>query len=428
MPRRDEASGTMLRRTGLSVLAATVLVDMIGFGIVLPLLPFYAEEFGATPLEITLIIASFSAMQLIAAPLWGRSSDRTGRRVLLIAGLFASAISYLLFALAHSLPMLFLSRIAAGAAGGNISVAQAYVADSTHGSERARGMGLIGAASGLGIMVGPAIGGFFSQWGLGASGYVAAALCGLNGLAAIILLPESRHFTHGEGRDRTPGGEAASFGGWLRALTRYPMRVLLGVYFLTIGSFAAMTSVLALYLERVFAVDATHMGLVFTAAGGVTVVVRGVLVGRIVRRFGERLTVRFGALILGCGIGGILLLPGRWWLALVIPLWAVGTGILFPSLASLISQATDARSQGSVLGGSQLAGGLGRVLGPVWAGVLFQQLTIGSPFAVGAGLSFAAFALAFAIPRAAGEGREPADAWAGRMGAPDTADAGEPAG
>lgn len=418
----------MLRRTGLSVLAATVLVDMIGFGIVLPLLPFYAEEFGATPLEITLIIASFSAMQLIAAPLWGRSSDRTGRRVLLIAGLFASAISYLLFALAHSLPMLFLSRIAAGAAGGNISVAQAYVADSTEGSERARGMGLIGAASGLGIMVGPAIGGFFSQWGLGASGYVAAALCGLNGLAAIVLLPESRHFTHGEGRDRTSGGEAASFGGWLRALTRYPMRVLLGVYFLTIGSFAAMTSVLALYLERVFAVDATHMGLVFTAAGGVTVVVRGVLVGRIVRRFGEPLTVRFGALILGIGIGGILFLPGRWWLALVIPLWAVGTGILFPSLASLISQATDARSQGSVLGGSQLAGGLGRVLGPVWAGMLFQQLTIGSPFAVGAGLSFAAFALAFAIPRPAREGREPPDAWAGRIGAPDTADAGEPAG
>jgi len=416
----------MLRRTGLTVLAATVLVDMIGFGIVLPLLPFYAEEFGASPLEITLIIASFSAMQLLAAPLWGRFSDRSGRRVLLIAGLFASAVSYLLFAVAHSLAVLFLSRIAAGAAGGNISVAQAYVADSTEGSERARGMGLIGAASGLGIMIGPAIGGFFSQWGLGAPGFVAAALCALNAVAAIALLPESRHFTHGEGRDRIAGGEAASFGGWLRALTRYPMRVLLGVYFLTIGSFAAMTSVLALYLERVFGMDATHMGFVFTAAGGVTVIVRGVLVGRIVRAIGEALTVRFGALILGIGIGGILLLPGQWWLAAVIPLWAVGTGILFPSLASLVSQATDARSQGSVLGGSQLAGGLGRVLGPVWAGILFQHLTIGSPFAVGAGLSFAAFALAFGIPRPAREGLEPGAAWAGRMGAPDTPETGEP--
>ena len=418
----------MLRRTGLTVLAATVLVDMIGFGIVLPLLPFYAEDFGATPLEITLIIASFSAMQLLAAPVWGRFSDRTGRRVLLIAGLFASAVSYLLFAVAHSLAVLFLSRIAAGAAGGNISVAQAYVADSTEGPERARGMGLIGAASGLGIMTGPAIGGYFSRWGLGAPGYVAAALCALNAVAAILLLPESRHFTHGEGRDRTKDGEAATLGGWLGALTRYPMRVLLGVYFLTIGSFAAMTSVLALYLERVFEMTASDMGLVFTAAGGVTVVVRGLLVGRVVRRIGEARTVRFGALILGVGIAGVLALPGRWWLGAVIPLWAIGTGILFPSLASLISQATDARSQGSVLGGSQLAGGLGRVLGPVWAGLLFQQVTIGSPFAVGAGLSLAAFALAFAIPGPADEHIDALEAWAGRMGAPDSPDARESAG
>ena len=194
----------MLRRTGLTVLAATVLVDMIGFGIVLPLLPFYAEDFGATPFEVTLIIASFSAMQLVAAPVWGRFSDRIGRRVLLIGGLFASAVSYLLFAVADTLALLLLSRVAAGAAGGNISVAQAYVADSTEGAERARGMGLIGAASGLGIMIGPAIGGFFSQWGLGAPGYVAAALCALNALAAHYDAPRVAAFP-GEGPGRALG-------------------------------------------------------------------------------------------------------------------------------------------------------------------------------------------------------------------------------
>ena len=341
----------------MSVLAATVLVDMIGFGIVLPLLPFYAQEFGATPLQVTTIIASFSAMQLIAAPIWGRFSDRMGRRRLLIGGLFASAISYLLFAVSHSLTLLLISRIAAGAAGGNISVAQAYVADSTQGPERAHGMGLIGAASGLGIMCGPAIGGFFSQWGLGAPGYVAAGLCALNAIAAIALLPESRHFTHGPGRDRAAGGEAATFVGWLRALTRFPMRVLLSVYFLTISAFTAMTAVLALYLERVFDMGASEMGLVFTAAGAVTVVVRGLLVGRIVKRIGEATTVRIGSVILGIGLVAVIFIPNKWWLAAVIPLWALGTGVLFPSLASLVSQATDSASQGSVLGGSQLAGG-----------------------------------------------------------------------
>jgi MFS family permease len=412
----------MLRRTGLTVLAATVLVDMIGFGIVLPLLPFYAEDFGATPFEVTLIIASFSAMQLIAAPIWGRYSDRMGRRWLLIGGLFASAVSYLVFAVADSLVLLLLSRVAAGAAGGNIAVAQAYVADSTEGAERARGMGLIGAASGLGIMIGPAIGGFFSQWGLGAPGYVAAGLCALNAVAAITLLPESRHFLERD-RDGGSAGEAATLRGWLYALTRFPLRVLLSVYFLTITSFTAMTAVLALYLERVFAMDASDMGLVFTAAGAVTVVVRGVVVGKLVKRLGEALTVRVGSVVLGFGLVAVIVIPSKWWLAAVIPLWAFGTGILFPSLASLVSQATDANSQGSILGGSQLAGGLGRVLGPVWAGLLFQQVAITTPFVMGGALSLVAFAFSLRIPGPADRAIDSSEAWAGGMAAPDTVDA-----
>lgn len=387
----------------MAVLLAAVLVDMIGFGIVLPLLPFYAESMGASPFMVTLIIASFSATQLAAAPVWGRVSDRRGRRPLIVAGLFASAVSYLIFGLAQTLAVLLLSRVAAGAAGGTISVAQAYVADSTEEENRAHGLGLIGAASGIGVMVGPAIGGYFSQWGLGAPGYVAAGLCALNGLAAMIYLPESRSQ---EERSEADRGEAATLEGWIRKLTRNPLRTLLVVYFLGITSFTAMTSVLALYVERVFAMDAADMGIVFTIAGGVTVVVRGGVVGRMARRFGEHRLVILGTVLLAAGLAAIPAMPTKWWLGLVVPLWALATGVLFPSLASLVSRATDVHSQGSILGGSQIVGGLGRVLGPLWAGALFQHLSIESPFLVGGGLVLAATVVATSLraPAAAPEG------------------------
>lgn len=376
-----------MNRRRMAVLLAAVLVDMIGFGIVLPLLPFYAEAMGASPFMVTLIIASFSATQLAAAPIWGRVSDRRGRRPLIVAGLFASAVSYLIFGLAETLAVLLLSRVAAGAAGGTISVAQAYVADSTEEENRAHGLGLIGAASGIGVMVGPAIGGYFSQWGLGVPGYVAAGLCAVNGLAALVYLPESRSE---EERSHAERGEAATLESWARKLTREPLRTLLVVYFLGITSFTAMTSVLALYVERVFAMDAADMGIVFTIAGGVTVVVRGGVVGRMARRFGEHRLVILGTVLLCAGLVAIPLMPTKWWLGLVVPVWAMATGVLFPSLASLVSRATDVHSQGSILGGSQIVGGLGRVLGPLWAGALFQNLSIESPFLVGGGLVLAA--------------------------------------
>lgn len=381
----------------LAILCGTVLVDMIGFGIVLPLLPFYAESMGASPSEVTLIIASYSAMQLAAAPIWGRVSDRRGRRPLIIAGLFASAASYLIFGLAETLFVLLASRLTAGAAGGTVSVAQAYVADFTEEDERAHGLGLIGAASGLGVMLGPAIGGYFSQWGLGMPGYVAAALCLLNGVVAIFFLPESPYESSPEEHDL---GEAGTLAGWFRAMTGFPLSLLLVVYFLCISSFTAMTSVLALYVERVFAMDAADVGVLFTIAGGVTVLVRGGLVGRLVRKLGEPFTVRTGALLLAASLAAIPFLPNKWWLGLVVPGFATATGILFPSLASLVSRATDRRSQGSILGGSQVVGGMGRVLGPAGAGFLFQEIGIGSPFLIGAGMVALAAAAALAIPPA----------------------------
>jgi MFS family permease len=379
------------------VLFAAVLVDMLGFGIVMPVLPFYATALDATPLEVTVIIASFSAMQLAAAPLWGRVSDRRGRRPLILAGLFASAVSYLIFGLADSVFVLLLSRMAAGAAGGTISVAQAYIADTTKAEDRAHGLGLLGAASGLGVMLGPALGGFVGSWGgLAAPGFVAAGLCALNGVAALVLLPESRV----RPAQHEPHGETATLRGWVRTMTRYPLSLLLSVYFLGISSFTAMSALLALYAEARFGLEAHDVGLLFTLAGATTVVVRGVLLGRLVRRFGEPFTVRVGTVGLGLALGALVVIPSAAWLWPVVPLYAFGAGTLFPALASLVSRATDEASQGSVLGGSQVVGGSGRVVGPLWAGWLFQHVGVRSPFAVGAGVLAAPFLLALRIPPA----------------------------
>jgi predicted MFS family arabinose efflux permease len=384
-----------VKRATSAVLFTAVLVDGVGFGIVIPVLPFYATDFGATAFQVTMLFAAYSAMQMVATPVWGRVSDRRGRRPLLIAGLFASAVSHLIYGLAGSLWLLFVSRIAAGAAGGTVSVAHAYVADTTTQEDRAHYMGLVGAAAGLGFMAGPAIGGFGTRWGLAMPGFVAAALAALNGIAAFFLLPESRS---PEDAKRSSNGSAATLGGWFDTMTRFPISLMMVVYFLAISSFSGMTSLLALFLEDRFAVDPQDVGLLFTLAGGATVVVRGVLLGRLVRRIGEKRVARVGALALCASLAMLPLLPGPWWAAGAIVLWAIGAGTLFPTLATLVSFAADRDSQGAVLGGSQVVGGLGRVTGPLWYGLLFQSLHVDSPFVVGAVLVGISWVLAGRIP------------------------------
>jgi multidrug resistance protein len=384
-----------MKRGVSAVLFTSVLVDTVGFGIVIPVLPFYATEFGATPFEVTVLFAAFSAMQMVTTPVWGRFSDRHGRRPLFIAGLFASALSHLVFGLATSLWLLFVSRIAAGAAGGTISIAHAYIADTTTAEDRAHHMGLVGAAAGLGFMLGPALGGFVSHWDLSYPGYVAAALAAGNAISAYFLLPESRSR---EVAARGGAGEAATTRGLFRTLTRPPISLMMGVYFLSISSFTGMTALLALFLEDRFALDAGDVGLVFTLAGGATVVMRGLFLGVLVRRHGEKAVVRMGAGALFLALAILPLLPNAWWMLLDVPLFAFGAGALFPTLATLVSFATDEHSQGAVLGGSQVVGGLGRVTGPLWFGLLFQNVGVRSPFIAGALLLAASWALAGRIP------------------------------
>jgi predicted MFS family arabinose efflux permease len=224
---------------------------------------------------------------------------------------------------------------------------------------------------------------------------VAAALCLANAIAAIYLLPESRpQSSTAEMQD----GQAATLRGWWIAMTRFPLSLLLTVYFLTISSFTAMTAVLALYLERSFGANARDMAVIFTLAGGATVLVRGVLLGPLVKRWGESVTARIGIAALLLSLLAMPLLPGAAAANLLSVVYAFGAGTLFPALASLVSRATDAASQGSILGGSQVVGGLGRVVGPLWAGLLFQNVGMASPFHVGALLVALAGVLALRIP------------------------------
>lgn len=376
----------------LAVLIATNFVDMMGFAIVLPLLPFYALELNASAMTVGVIIAAFSAAQILSAPFWGRFSDRYGRRPALIAGLLAAAAAYVVFGLANTLWLLLASRVVQGLGGGTTGVAQAYVADTVPPAQRARALGWLSAATSAGIMLGPAIGSFAARWGNAAPGFVAAGLCLLNAAFAWRWLPESRdHATAAPRRPvwhaawqviRTPGG----------AVPR-----LIWIYAVGMLAFSALTSVLALFLEAEFGVDKRTIGFFFAYTGGLSLVMRSLLLGPIVDRIGEVWTMRTGTAVL---ILGFLLYPvpdSIWALALVIPLVPIGTALLFPSTTSLMSRSSDRAEYGTIMGVAQTFGGISRVVAPILATAAFQELGHASPFLLGAGVVAVVGLLAFRV-------------------------------
>lgn len=358
----------------LVVIFFTVFIDLIGFGIIIPLLPFYAEHFGASALVVGLLSTSFSAAQFLFAPLWGRLSDRIGRRPVILIGLIGSAVSYALFALATSLPLLFVARTLAGIAGANIPTAQAFIADVTPPDKRARGMGLIGAAFGLGFIFGPAIGGFLSRWGYAAPAWFAAALSLANFVAALILLPESKPDHH------EPGERPGRIEVFRRALLRPHLPPVLLVFFLVITSFSSFENTFALYAERRFDFTPQTIGYMFAWIGIVLSIVQGGLIGRVVPKFGENRVVPAALLTMAVALALVPLSPTVTVLAVASALLAVGMGFGNPSLLSTVSQLADARDQGSTLGVSQSLGSLARIVGPMWGGFVFDRFGIGVPF------------------------------------------------
>jgi MFS family permease len=364
----------------LSVLMVTVFVDMIGFLIVQPTLPFYAQRLGARPIVITMILAAFFLAQLLAAPLWGRFSDRYGRRPALLAGLISSAIAFALFGLANSIALLFVFRLVQGAGGGTTGVVQAYVSDSVPPEERAKALGWITAATSAGVMVGPLLGSLATYLGPSGPGFVAAGLCALNALSAWRWLPESKRHdyeVHGAPQPRTPLRQAI-----LRVLSEpmSPVSSLIWIYTIGMMAFMGMNGVLALYLGAAYGVTERTIGWLYSYVGGIGLVMRAVLLGPAVRRFGEVGVTRLGSLSLILGLAtlplpAMLHLPRSTQLvllaltALFVP---VGTALLFPATTALVSRRTARSETGQTMGVQQSFGSIARLIGPVVAGAFFE--------------------------------------------------------
>ncbi len=373
----------------LAIIFLTVFIDLLGFGIIIPLLPFYAESFGANAFVVGLLSTSFSLMQFLFSPVWGRLSDRIGRRPIILLGLAGSCASYLVLAVASSLAVVFLARIVGGIAGANIPTAQAYIADVTTPENRAKGMGLVGAAFGLGFIFGPAIGGILSHFGPSAPMWVASALCGANLVAAYFLLPESRSV---DSTRRTLGRMEALH----RAMADRRLILLLALYFIVTAAFSGFEATFALFSERRFGFTVATIGYLFAFIGGTLALVQGVLVGRVVKRVGEARLIPVAIAVIGIGIG---LIPFAWTLPALlaaVATLAVGMGFNGPALSAMVSRLTHADDQGGMLGLASSLASLGRVVGPAWGGFLFDAWGMTTPYLSAAAFMFVAVGVAVA--------------------------------
>lgn len=380
-------------KAGLLIVFITVFIDLLGFGIVLPLLPRYGDYFRAGKLELGLLMASFSAMQFLFAPIWGRVSDRVGRRPILILGLAGSTASYALFGYATSigregsllgfsaLAWLFVSRIGAGIAGATIPTAQAYIADVTGAKDRAKGMAMIGAAFGIGFTFGPLIGAAFvsDQTGVAPSampGYVAAVLSGVALLSAILVLPESLR------RESAPAAHH-----WLdvsslrHAVARPSIGMVLATMFLTTFAFAQFESTLSLLTQKLGLAE-RHNFYLFAYVGLVLTIAQGLIVRRLVPKVGEFRMALAGTLLMTAGlalIGVSARQDSNLLLYCVLPVSVVGFSAVTPSLQAMLSLRSSESQQGGILGVGQSMSAIARILGPV-AGIYLFKLPGGTAY------------------------------------------------
>jgi multidrug resistance protein len=408
---------------GFGTIWTTVAVDLIGFGIVLPILPQYAERFDASPLTIGVLVASFSLAQLVFAPIWGRLSDRIGRKPVLLISLFGTALGSLLTGVAGSIVLLFLGRILDGASGASVSVAQAAVADVAPARDRAKLMGLLGAAFGVGFVAGPAIGALGALVNPRVPFFIAAAISAVNALVAIKRLPETSPEHGGIGQEAlaanvegaaemeragsldgpqpgTPieseaviasGGRPPGSGAGGR-VNRSPIIRLITVSFVGMVAFSGFEATFALLTDARYGLKLSGTGAVFTAIGLALVVVQVSMVGRVNDRLGESGTLR--AALTANAIGLALLAVNGGWATLVLSLTflVLGQGLITPTLSSAVAGRAG-RERGMWLGWQQSAGGLARVVGPITAGAMFQHIGVGSPYVLGAFLALIALSV-----------------------------------
>jgi DHA1 family tetracycline resistance protein-like MFS transporter len=397
-------------RSPLFVLYLTVFIDLMGFGIVIPILPLYAQDFQASPMAIGWLTGIYSGMQIIFTPILGRLSDRFGRRPVLLISIIGTAVGFALMGVAQSLTLLFVARIIAGITGGNISIPQAYIADVTAPEKRSHAMGMIGAAFGLGFTFGPLIGGVMSQISYGAPFFFAAALAVANALLIYLILPESLPREH-----RAKPHEEASTAEVFRHGRGAMFVLVVTTYFFLIAGFAIMTTLFALFTARRFGYDAHANGYLFGFVGLVSVIVQGGLIGRLVKRFGEVALTRAGMVLTTISLALLPLSNNLTFLLLVCAGLSVGSGIASPPLSGLASQMIERSWQGRALGVMQSAGSTGRLIGPLIGGWLLMfdlEKPIAeygrTPFLVGAAICFVGALLAFCIKKPP-EDRSPED-------------------
>jgi DHA1 family tetracycline resistance protein-like MFS transporter len=358
----------------------TVLIDMVGFGIVIPILPLYSEHFGASPWQIGLLLGSFSLMQLIFSPIMGRWSDRIGRKPVLLLSILGTSIGFLTLGLANSLWMLFLGRIIDGISGGNISTAQAYIADVTPLEKRSTAMGIIGAAFGLGFMLGPALGGLLGHDSLQTPFFWAAGLALLNSVLLYFFLPESLP----EERRKAQVTETSALGSNLLSIAGTPLGTVLLCSLTCTVAFSLVTALFTLFTAHRLHWDARANGMLFAYIGFLGILVQGGLIRRLVPKFGEKPLVIFGALLLCLSM---LILPVSDSLSVVILAssgLSIGHSLIVPMLNGLASKSADAQSQGSVMGLAQAISSLARMIGPALGGLLlnFDELHPNLPYGI----------------------------------------------
>jgi multidrug resistance protein len=368
-----------MKRSPLAVLGLTVFLDLLGFGLIIPLQPLFAEHLGASGLEVGLLMTTYSAMQFVFAPVWGRISDRIGRRPVLLVSIGASVLAMLLFAAAHQLWILFAARTFAGIANANLGTAQAYIADVTPPEKRARGMGMIGAAFGMGFVLGPAFGGLLFHFGWSAPALGAAALSLVNLVLAFFLLPESLPKEH---RARAAAQRVSRLATFKASLAHPLLPFLFALFFLTTLGFSQLEATFSLYTQKRFGFGVTANGYLFGFIGVVLAVVQGGLVHPLQKRIGEPALLVAGTALLAAGL---FFLPAAGTLSgllVVLGVLAAGHGIQAPALSSLVSKQAEPHRLGGVMGANQSMGSLARILGPIAAGSAFDLAGEAAPFHV----------------------------------------------
>ncbi len=359
----------------LILIFTTIFIDLIGFGMVIPILPFYSqtEPFLASPFVIGLLVAIYSWMQFFFTPVLGMLSDKYGRRPVLFVSLLGSALGYFVIGFANSLLLVFVGRIISGITGGSISTAQAYIADVTTKENRARGMGLFGAAFGLGFILGPALAGILSKYGIQVPFYFAAALSLLNAIAVYFILPESLKPEHRSGNSPHQGRIA----GALETLREPHFRMIAFTYFLLITAFSIMTYAFVLFTEFIFGYNAEQNGYLFAYVGAIAIIMQGVVFGVAARKFGEARLAAFGCLVL---TGSLFAMPyaspetgGLLGLLAVSTFLSFGNAFATPALNSLASKNAAPNQQGRAMGVMQSGASLARAIGPTIGGILLNN-------------------------------------------------------